>query len=160
MRSALASVCIVALSAALFGQARLDPARLLQPGTDSWPTYNGDYSGRRFSTLTKISATNVQALSLAWIYRIGTGVAGTIKGTPLQINGVLYFTVPDHVWAVDARSGREIWHFAWPSKGGDHIGNRGVSIAGDALFFETPDCNLVALSLKDGKERWHQTICD
>src|ERR1700693_1207508 len=33
----------------------LGPARLLKPG-DSWPSYNGDYSGRRFSPLTQINS--------------------------------------------------------------------------------------------------------
>ena len=46
-----------------------------------------------------------------------------------MIDGVLYFTVPDHVWALDARTGRELWHYAWQSKGGIHIGNRGVAVA-------------------------------
>ncbi len=77
-----------------------------------------------------------------------------------MVNGVLYVTLPDHVWAVDARTGREIWHFAWPSTGGIHIGNRGVAIAGDWLYFETPDCHLVSLNVKDGTERWRQKICD
>lgn len=72
----------------------------------------------------------------------------------------MYFTVPDHVWAIDARSGREIWHHAWQSQGGIHIGNRGVGILGDTLYVETADCNLVALNLKDGKEKWRKTICD
>ena len=85
---------------------------------------------------------------------------GRISATPLQVNGVLYFTMPDHVWAVDARTGREVWHYVWPSNGGEHIGNRGVGIYGNWLYFETPDCNLVSLNLKDGKERWHKTICD
>ena len=48
----------------------------------------------------------------------GPGGGSAIKGTPVQINGVIYLTVPDHVWAIDARSGREIWHFTWQSKGG------------------------------------------
>src|SRR5690242_1201344 len=92
---------------ALFAQG-LDPAKLQQPPTDSWPTYNGDYSGRRFSTLTKINDSNINSLSLAWVYRIngGGGMGGSIKATPLLVNGVLYFTIPDHVWAVDARTGR------------------------------------------------------
>ena len=113
MRRFAGLVAGAALTARRFcrAQAPLDPAKLLNPGTDSWPTYNGDYSGRRFSTLTKINANNVGALSLAWMYRLNTGGApavgssGTIKATPLQINGVLYFSTPDHVWAVDARTG-------------------------------------------------------
>jgi alcohol dehydrogenase (cytochrome c) len=60
----VACVCAAGLLSRAQG---LDPARLLKPATDSWPTYNGDYSGRRFSTLTKINANNIGALSLAWV---------------------------------------------------------------------------------------------
>jgi alcohol dehydrogenase (cytochrome c) len=144
---------------ALFGQI-LTPEKLLRPSGDSWPMYNGDYSGRRFSSLSKINSSNVSSLSFAWIYRIGANAAGAIKSTPVLVDGVLYFTVPDHVWAIDARSGREVWHFDWQSKGGIHIGNRGVGVYENWLYFETPDCNLVSLNLSDGKERWHKPICD
>jgi alcohol dehydrogenase (cytochrome c) len=72
----------------------------------------------------------------------------------------MYLTVPDHVWALDARTGRQLWHHSWTTKGGIHIGNRGVAVLGDALFYETPDCNLVSLNVKDGSERWHKQICD
>ena len=142
----------------------LDPAKLSAPPTDSWPSFNGDYSGRRFSPLTKVNATNVSSLSLAWVYRMTAQSAGpfpgSIKSTPVVVDGVMFFTIPDHVWAIDARSGRELWHFAWPSRGGIHIGNRGVAVYGKWLYFETPDCNLVSLNMKDGKERWHKQICD
>ena len=37
--------------------------------TDAWPTFNGDFSGRRFSPLTKVNDKNVKRLSLAWSYR-------------------------------------------------------------------------------------------
>ena len=85
---------------------------------------------------------------------------GRISSTPIQVNGVLYFTMPDHAWAVDARTGREVWHFVWHSHGGMHIGNRGAAVYGNWLYFLTPDCNLVSLNLKDGKERWHKQYCD
>jgi len=52
----------------------LDPALLTKPATDSWPTYNGDYSGRRFSTLTQINQKNVKQLSLGWIFRVKVGL--------------------------------------------------------------------------------------
>ena len=51
----------------------LNPEKLLQPPTDTWPTYNGDYSGRRYSTLTQINSSNIGSLSLAWLHRIGVG---------------------------------------------------------------------------------------
>jgi alcohol dehydrogenase (cytochrome c) len=131
-----------------------------QPPTDNWSSYNGDYTGRRFSPLTKINDRNVKGLSLAWSYRLSAQGAGPIKGTPLVVNGIVYLTAPDHVWALDVRTGRELWHFENKSTGGIHIGNRGVGIRGDSVFTVTPDCHLVSLDIKDGKERWRKTICD
>jgi alcohol dehydrogenase (cytochrome c) len=146
-----------------FGQS-LAPETLEKPGADTWPTYNGDYSGRRYSPLKQINASNVNSLSTAWIYHASnsgvSGFGGMIKSTPLEVNGVLYFTMPDNVWAVDARSGREVWHFKYPQNEGNHIGQRGVAMLGDWLYFETPDCNLISLGAKDGKERWRKQIAD
>jgi alcohol dehydrogenase (cytochrome c) len=152
-----------ALLLAILKSQSLTPSKLLQPPKDMWPMYNGDYSGRRFSNLSKINDSNISSLSLAWVYRAnagGGGFGGAIKATPLLIDGVLYFTLPDHAWAIDARTGREVWHFAWQSKGGIHIGSRGAAAYGNWIYFETPDCNLVSLNMKDGKERWHAPICD
>jgi alcohol dehydrogenase (cytochrome c) len=134
-----------------------------------WPSYNGDLSGRRYSPLKTITKDNIQGLSLAWVHRANPGrapqggggnQAPVFKGTPIMAGGVLYITIPDHVWAIDAHNGKEIWHYTWPSKGGWHIGNRGAAILKDTIYFETPDCNLVALNRIDGKEKWHTEICD
>ena len=150
----------VCASATLIAQGTVSHDLLLRPTPDSWPMYNGDYSGRRFSPLTNIDTANVASTTLAWVYRpnpgnVPAGGGGqtvvTIKGTPVVANGVLYVSIPDHVWAVDARSGRELWHATWPSKGGWHIGNRGVAVLGGTVYVETPDCNLVALDIRDGR---------
>ena len=159
------TIIFVLLLAPVFLCAQgLTPAELAKPGTDVWPTYNGDYSGQRHSPLKQINTSNIESLSLAWIYRatgFGPGGFGSvIKSTPLEVNGVLYFTMPDNVWAVDARSGREIWHFKYPPNEGGHIGQRGVAMLGETLYFETPDCNLIALDSRDGKEKWRKTIAD
>ena len=153
-------------SALLFAQG-LDPAKLLQQPTDAWPTYNGDYSGRRFSPLTQVNTSNVKTLALAWLYRTHATATGTvgaggqqIEATPLEVNGILYFTIPNHVWAIDARTGKKIWRYDWKTKGGLTIGNRGVAIDGTTLYFETPDCHLVALNIHDGAEIWHVPICN
>ncbi|HEX9368992.1 MAG TPA: hypothetical protein VF921_20350, partial [Vicinamibacterales bacterium] len=111
--------------------APIGPAGAQGPVAQDWPTYNGDYSGRRFSALKQITASNVQGLTLAWMYRIpdvqqqrGVGEPA-IKSTPLMVSGVLYFTIPDHVYAVDARTGEQIWQYTWEDKGGHLIGQRG-----------------------------------
>jgi glucose dehydrogenase len=153
------SLALLLTSLALYGQP-LDPAKLLQQPTDTWPTFNGDYSGRRFSPLKQINAKNVRNLTLAWSARADVGPGLQIKGTPLEINGVLYYTLPDHTWAIDARTGRQLWHFKWETTGGIHIGNRGVGVYGNWLFFETPDNFLVSLDKNTGKLRWSVEIAD
>jgi alcohol dehydrogenase (cytochrome c) len=155
------SLCILTLTAALACGQMLDPAKLLQKPVDTWPTYNGDYSGRRYSELKQINSTNVKGLSLAWVTRFGTGTPPvTIKATPLEVNGILYFTSPNNVWAADAHTGRELWHYQYPANTGSTIGNRGVGMYGNWLFFESPDSNLVSLDARTGKERWKVQMVD
>ena len=83
-----------------------------------------------------------------------------VTGAILQVDGILYVSSPDHVWALDARDGREIWHYFWKTRGGTHIGNRGVALWHEYLFFETPDNYLVSLDARTGDERWHVEIAD
>ncbi len=167
-------------------------ADLLKPLGASWPTYNGDYSGKRYSALKQVDRTTVKHLTLAWMTQVHPGAddpgangglrrrrgeapkliiggegpgdinirSGTIKASMLQVDGTLYFTMPDNAWAVDARDGRELWHFFWKTKGGTHIGNRGLGMWNNYLFMETPDDYLVSLDARTGKERWHKTIAD
>jgi alcohol dehydrogenase (cytochrome c) len=157
----------------------LDPAQLLKPNIDSWPTYSGDYSGRRYSTLTQVNQATVKNLSLAFVSRLQTGpqgppgtppvivagegkgefnTAANIRGSILQVDGVLYIATPDNAWAIDARDGHEIWHYYWRTKGGTHIGNRGMAIWKTWVYMETPDNYLICLDAKTGKEKWHKEI--
>ncbi len=151
----------VGAAAALFmtglvaGQG-LDPKILLQPATTDWPTYNGDYSGRRFSPLRQINAGDIGDLALAWAF---PNVPATIKSTPLVVNGVMYFTVPEHVFAIDARSGTLIWHYHYAAPG-DHIGHRGVAMYRNWIYFTTPDAHLICLNANDGSVRWNIELAD
>jgi alcohol dehydrogenase (cytochrome c) len=172
----------------------VEPAELLKPLQNEWPSYNGDYSGKRFSALTQVNRATVKNLSLAWTARLTPGAGnpagggrggrggfggpqtpvivggegtgdfaaggGSIKCSVLFVDGTLYFTMPDNAWAVDAHDGRELWHYFWKTRGGTHIGNRGLAMWHDNLYMETPDNYLVSLDAKTGKERWHKTIAD
>jgi acido-empty-quinoprotein group A len=90
--------------------------------------------------------------------RAGAAVSGgTIKGIPLMVNGVLYLATTNNVYAVDARSGAEIWHFYWKSNGGTS-GTRGVSMLGNTLFFQTGDEFVVGIDATTGKERWRKRV--
>src|SRR5689334_18597060 len=180
----------IALASQLAIGQGLDPSVILKPLSDSWPTYSGDYSGKRYSALTQVNRSNVQHLTLAWTMQVtpGTGEGnehhrshhhhnapvivggegpgdiniqgGTIKASVLEVDGTLYFTLPDNAWAVDARDGHELWHFFWKTKGGTHIGNRGLGMWNNYLYMETPDDYLVSLDARTGKERWHKEIAD
>ena len=170
----------------------LDPALLTKPLADSWPTYSGDYSGKRYSSLKQVNQSNVKDLTLAWATRVTAGAGGgggrggrgfggggvptivggegtadtgggngaNIRASILEVNGMLYVSTPDNAWAVDARDGHELWHYFWKTKGGTHIGNRGVAMWGNWLYLETPDDYLVCLDAKTGKERWHKEIAN
>jgi alcohol dehydrogenase (cytochrome c) len=162
----------------------LDPALLTKPLSESWPTYSGDYSGKRYSLLQQIDQSNVKNLTLAWVSRVtagpgnpggrggtavvvggeGSAEAGSggteIRASILAVAGILYFSTPDNAWAVDARDGHELWHYFWKTKGGTHIGNRGLGMWGNWLYMETPDDYLVCLDAKTGKERWHKEIAN
>jgi alcohol dehydrogenase (cytochrome c) len=157
-----------ALCAVLLPGQGLDPKSLTlfnQP-KDVWPTYNGDYSGRRYSALDQINQSTVDLLKIDWMYRITSvgpqrGVGGpTIKSTPLLVNGILYFTIPDHIFAVNARTGEHLWQYSFEDKGGHLVGQRGVGMYRDWLYFESPDGWFVSLNAKDGKERWRKKIAD
>src|SRR5579875_895447 len=127
----LIAILLIAASLVLCGADEgLNPQDLLKLLCRDWPTFNGDYSGRRYSALAQINQSNVRRLSLAWVLQ---AQSAAIKPMPLEVNGILYFTTPDNVWAADARSGTIIWHFNRPSTG-DHIGNRGVGIYKNTLF--------------------------
>jgi alcohol dehydrogenase (cytochrome c) len=175
---ALASLAMVT------GAQSLNPADIVHPKEGSWPTYSGDYTGQRFSPLAQINTTNVHGLALAWAERLagGTGSApaafgappapktevggvgaseapmGQVKGSILQVDGVLYVTTPDNAWAMDAYDGHVLWHYFWKTRGGTHIGNRGMAMWHDRVFMETPDDYLIALNAKTGKEIWHKEI--
>jgi len=129
-----------------------------QSGADGWTTYHGDYTGQRHSSLTQITPANVHQVALAWAF--ATGQPAQIKATPILANGVVYITSPDHVWAIDARSGHQIWHYGYPANEGFHIGHRGVAIDKDTVFFTTPDAHLVALNANDGKVKWNVVVAD
>jgi alcohol dehydrogenase (cytochrome c) len=161
-------------------QGGLSPQAILNPLPGSWPTYAGDYSARRYSPLKQIDQSNVKQMTLAWDTRIVGGtadrgphpvitggatdedrfgtLAANIRASILQVDGVLYVSTPDNAWAIDARDGRVLWHYRWKSRGGIHIGNRGLGMWGNYLYMETPDNYLISLDARTGKERWHVEI--
>jgi alcohol dehydrogenase (cytochrome c) len=156
---AVSALWMIAIALPCVMQAQgVDEQMLVHPPADSWPGYHGDYSGRRHSPLTQITPQNVKNLSLAWAFQ--TDQTALIKSSPLLVDGILYFTVPENIWAVDARSGHQIWHYTYPRSPGDHIGHRGVAMYKGYLFFLSPDGHLACLNSKDATVRWIVEVAD
>ena len=111
----------------------------------NWLTYWGDYSALRHRDLDQINTGNVINLRLEWIFQ--TGQSGSFEAVPLVVDGVMYVTAGNgYAFAVDARSGRQLWSYkhSFPAGRKGNGVNRGFAILGDRLFMVTPDANLVA----------------
>lgn len=149
---------LFAISLGLACAQGVDPKLLINPPADAWLTYHGDYSGQRHSKLTQITAQNVASLKQVWKFQAAGNQA--IKASPILADGVLYVTTPDNLWAVDARTGKELWHYQHPQNNAFHIGHRGAAVYKDTVYLTTPDCHLIALNAKDGKVKWDVIIAD
>ena len=124
---------------------------------------NGDYFQNRYYPNRQINTTNVSKLRPAWIFQ--TEVKESLETSPIVINGVMYVTTSfNHVYALDARTGEEIWHFK--HKMGPITvfccgpNNRGVAVYGDMVYMATLDSKLLALDAKTGKLIWETEIAD
>ena len=124
---------------------------------------NGNYSQTRYYPSRQINTGNVDKLRPAWIFQ--TEVVDTMETTPIVVNGIMYVTTAfNHVYALDARTGREIWHYK------HEMGpittyccgpnNRGVAVYGDKVFLGTLDAKVVALDAKTGKLVWETELDD
>lgn len=155
MKNALLSFACAAGIWAQSSAQGVDTSMLLKRLGSSWPQHNGDYTGQRFSPLKQINTRNVGSLTRAWAFETRTA----IKATALMVDGVVYFSVPDNVWAADARTGKEIWHFSRTSFG-DHLASRGVTLFKNQIYFGTPDAHLISLDAKTGAKNWEVVIAD
>ncbi|MDE1175756.1 MAG: acido-empty-quinoprotein group A [Edaphobacter sp.] len=157
-RAILGAAIAATLSCSALWSQEVSSDMLLHPRTDSWPLYHGDYSGKRHSSLTQITPQNVRNLTLAWAFQ--TNQPALIKSAPVLANGILYFSVPDHIWAVDARTGRQVWQHTEAPKKALHIGSRGVALYKENLYYLTPDAHLECLDARNGNVKWEVQVAD
>ncbi|MEM5344978.1 pyrroloquinoline quinone-dependent dehydrogenase [Paraburkholderia azotifigens] len=141
-------------------QAQLDSAA---GNSSDWLHSNGSYAQTRFYPGTQINRTNVSKLRPVFIFQ--TAVNESMETAPIVTNGIMYITTSfNHVYAVDAVTGKEFWHYK--HKMGPVTtfccgpNNRGVAISGDRLFMGTLDAKLVALDAKTGNVLWETKIAD
>jgi PQQ-dependent dehydrogenase (methanol/ethanol family) len=132
--------------------------QVLHPKNGDWPNYNGTVDGARDSSLNQINLNNVARLQLQWVYAIPfTG----LETTPVVVDGVMFVTGNNQVYAVSGKTGREIWRYQRAKSqtaqisGDAAIGvNRGVAVLGDRVFYLTDDAHLIALDRLNGSLLW------
>ena len=128
-----------------------------------WPTYHGQLSGNRHSSLNQINTQNAAQLTARWMFPVPN--ARRLETTPLVVDGIMYVTAGNQAMALDARTGRQIWRYSRPlTKGliGDASGgiNRGVAVSGDVLFMVTDHAHLLALDRSNGELLWDTEMAD
>ena len=131
---------------------------IAHPKQGDWPTYNGALDGNRLSSLDEVNLSNVANLQLQWIYSIPFN---GLETTPVVVDGVMYATGNNQVYALSGRTGREIWRYERPKTTGSKIAsdaaigvNRGVAVLGDRVFYLTDDAHLIALHRLTGALLW------
>jgi alcohol dehydrogenase (cytochrome c) len=129
----------------------------------NWPSYNGELRGNRYTRMDQINAGNVSRLAPKWIFPLPN--TSPLEVTPVVVDGVMYVTSINECYALDAGSGRQIWHFHRPKTdgltGNAAAGiNRGVAVAGDRLFMVTDNAHLLALSRATGEVLWETEMAD
>jgi alcohol dehydrogenase (cytochrome c) len=162
-------VLLLGGAAALRGQEVVPPPLVtLQEIADGlpadgsrWLTFGGDYTNKRHSPLTQITPANVNRLQPQWTFQ--TGTLGNFQATSIFRDNVLYVTGPQNVaWALDARTGRQIWRYRRELPDGltacCGLVNRGFGVLGDKLFMTTLDAHLLALDMKTGAIVWDVTM--
>jgi quinohemoprotein ethanol dehydrogenase len=158
---AIAGVTFVAcsLTAGIAASPATPSAALTGAGAD-WTGPGGTSDETNFSRLDQIGTGNVGKLGLAWSLDLPDEV--TLEGTPLAVNGTLYFSGSyAKVYAVDGVTGKLKWQFdpqTWkntPSAMHFSFGaNRGVAYENGKVFVAGLDCRLFALDAATGKQLW------
>jgi PQQ-dependent dehydrogenase (methanol/ethanol family) len=154
-------------------------SRIVDPNPGDWLTWNGDLSGNRYSQLSQINRSNVHKLSLKWTfsiplwaqflpdtpyYRENMRYFG-LETVPIVADSVMYVTGPNQAFALDARTGHQIWHYSRPRTSGlvsdSSLGtNRGVAILADKVFMVTDNAHLIALNRITGRLVWEVVMWD
>jgi len=132
---------------------------------NNWPQFHRTYNAWHFSPLSQITKANVKKLKVAWIHQPGNITMGQ-QSFPIVIDGVLYYiSTNNNVWAVDAATGKTIWHYETKL---DPVANevfykaasRGVTVGRGKVFVGTLDGRFLALDQKTGKEVWSTQLTD
>lgn len=134
-----------------------------QPVGENWLSYNGDYTGRRYSRLDQINVGNVGQLQAQWAFHAPN--ADSLEVTPVVVEGLMFVTSANDAYALDARTGRVVWHYSRPVTEGliddasEHH-NRGVGVWRSRVFMETDNAHLLCLDARSGHLLWDVAYTD
>ena len=125
-----------------------------------WPEYNGDRGGNRYTTLSQITPANVSRLGPKWMFQI-PNVSG-LQVTPVVAGGMMYVTAGNDCYALDAGTGRQIWHYRRAKTTGVITTgvNRGAVVSGDRVFMQLDAAHMIALNRFTGSLLWDTTMAD
>jgi alcohol dehydrogenase (cytochrome c) len=128
-----------------------------------WTTYNGQVSGNRYSALTEITADNVARLAPQWVFTLPN--VSQVQVTPVVVDGLMYVSAANDLYALDAGSGRQVWNYRRPrTRGLAGVAargvNRGVAVSGERVFMATDHAHLIALNRASGALLWETQMAD
>jgi alcohol dehydrogenase (cytochrome c) len=134
-----------------------------QPVGTNWLSYNGDYTGRRYSALSQINVNNVGNLRAAWVFHAPHSDA--LEVTPVVVDGLMFVTSANDAYALDSQTGRIIWHYSRPVTEGliddaaQHH-NRGVGVWHSRVYMLTDNAHLLCLDARSGHLLWDVPYTD
>ena len=128
-----------------------------------WTTYHGDPGGNRYTTLTQIDKSNVARLAPRWVFPIPN--VGQVETTPIVVDGIMYISSANEVYALDAGSGRQIWHYQRPRTKGSPATPPADSIAASPSPASVCSCSpttrtCIALNRFTGELLWDTEMAD
>ncbi len=134
-----------------------------QPVRNNWLSYNGDYTGRRFSALDQINTKNVSSLKADWVFHAPN--SDSLEVTPVVLDGLMFVTSANDAYALDSQTGRIVWHYGRPVTEGliddaSQHHNRGVALWHSRVYLLTDNAHLLCLDARSGHLLWDVPYTD
>jgi alcohol dehydrogenase (cytochrome c) len=129
-----------------------------------WTSYHGDPGGNHYTTASQINKSNVARLAARWTFPLAA-ITQQVETTPVVVEGIMYVTSANEIWALDAGSGRQVWHFRRARttglSGNAAIGfNRGVAASGNRVFMLSDNAHMLAFDRFNGELLWETEMAD
>ncbi|HXD19889.1 MAG TPA: PQQ-dependent dehydrogenase, methanol/ethanol family [Vicinamibacterales bacterium] len=128
---------------------------------DNVTTHSMGYDRKSYSPLRQITRANVKRLVPVWSTSVWNETGEL--AAPAVYNGMMYVINGRWTFALDARTGRQIWRtpvVLEQGTPGAPVTRGGPAIYNGKLYRVTYDNHLLALDMKTGKEVWNQKFAE